>query len=104
MRIPELAKKLLKFLPVLALLIATLIGVVAGKDLFPTSLDTQTTTPPQLPTEPNEQQPPIILGNMGPCNFSNLYLSLPPKCKTLEGEFIPAPGTSPYILVTPEGK
>ena len=104
MRSSKLAKNLLKYLPVLAVLVATVLGLLIGKDLYPTSLNAQSKTPAQLSPESNNLQPPIILGAEGPCRFSNLYTSLPPKCKTLDGKLIPAPGTSPYILVTPEGK
>jgi hypothetical protein len=104
MRNSQIVKNMLKYVPVVAVLVATLIGVLIGKDLYPTSLDFPSKTLTQLSTEPNSPQPLIILGSEGPCGFSNIYTSLPPKCKTLEGEFIPVPGTSPYIVLTPEGK
>ena len=104
MRSSKLAKNLLKYLPVLAVLVATVLGLFIAKDLYPPSLDSQHKTPALLSREPNNPEPPIVLGAQGPCGFSNLYTSLPPKCKTLDGKFIPAPGTSPYILVTPEVK
>jgi len=91
MRISKLAKNTLKYLPILAVLVATVIGLVVGKDLFPTSLDSQATAPL------------IVLGADGPCSFSNLYTSLPPKCKTLDGKYIPLPG-SLDVFVTPEVK
>jgi hypothetical protein len=104
MRNSEIVKNMLKYVPILAVLAATLIGVFIGKDLYPTLLDFQSKTPTQLSTEPNSQQPLIIPGSEGPCGLSNIYTSLPPKCKTLEGEFIPVPGTFPYSVLTPEGK
>jgi hypothetical protein len=87
-----MAKRTLKYLPVLAVLFATVIGLVLGKDLYPTSLDSQITAPM------------MVLGAKGPCGLSAIYTSLPPKCRTFDGKFIPVPGTSSYILVTPEGK
>ena len=104
MRSSKLAKNLLKVLPVLAVLVATVLGLFIAKDLYPPSLDSQQKTPALLSPEPNNREPPMVPGAQGPCGFSNLYTSLPPKCKTLDGKFIPAPGTSPYILVTPEVK
>ena len=95
MRIPQMARNMLKYLSVLAVLVATVIGVLMGQDLYPTSLDSQTTTPIQSLTESNYPQPLIIPGADGLCSFSKIYTSLPPNCKTLEGEFIPVPGTSP---------
>jgi hypothetical protein len=85
MRSSKLAKNLLKYLPVLAVLVATVLGLFIGKDLYLTSFDSQSKTPALLSPEPNNPQPPIALGAEGPCRFSNLYTSLPPKCKTLEG-------------------
>jgi hypothetical protein len=104
MRISQLAKGMLKYLPVLAVLIATVTGLLMGKDLYPTSLDSRPKTPTQLQTEPNKPQPLIVLGAEGPCSFSNIYTSLPPKCKTFDGKFVPVPGTSWNIFVIPEGK
>ena len=92
MRIFELAKDMLKYLPVIAVLSATVVGLVAGKALYPASLDSRT-------------PPPMIIPEAGTsCGSSNIYTSLPPRCKTLEGEFMPLPGTSLYLLVPPEGK
>ena len=103
MRISQLAKNMLAYLPVLAVLAATVIGLFIGKDLYPTSLDSQAKTPTQLPVEPNDPQPPINPEALGPCGLSNIYTSLPPKCKTPDGSFIPVPGTSSNSIV-PEGK
>jgi hypothetical protein len=102
MRISKLAKNMLKYLPVLVVLFATIIGLFIGKGLYPAS-DSQSRTPTQLPIEPNNPQSSIVLGTIDPCSFS-IYTSLPPKCKTLAGKFIPLSGTSSQILVTPEGK
>ena len=103
MRISQLLKNMLKYLPVLAILLATVIGLFLGKNLYPASLDSQSKTPAQLSTEPNNLQPLIVPGAMGPCGFSNIYTSLPPKCRTLDGKFIPLPGTS-NLFVIPQGK
>jgi|SRR5215207_7485859 len=102
MRISKLAKTMLKYLPILAVLAATIMGLFLGKDLYPTSLDSQPKTPAQLPIEPNNPQPPTVLGTIDPCVA--IYLSQPPKCKTLDGKFIAMPGTTLYFIVTPEGK
>jgi hypothetical protein len=102
MRISKLSKSMLKYLLILAVLVATVIGMFLGKELYPTSLNSQPKPPTQLKTEPNNSQPPIVLGSIDPCGA--IYLSQPPKCKTLDGKFILPPGTSPYFIVTPEGK
>lgn len=99
----KLANIMLKYLPILAVLAATVIGLLIGKDLYPTSLDSQTKTPAtQLQIEPNNPQSPRVMGTIGPC--MGIFLSLPPKCKTVEGEFISVPGTSSYILLSSDGK
>lgn len=104
MRISKLAKNILTYLPVLAVLTATAIGLFIGKDLYPTLLDSQAKTPTRLPAEPNDPQRPIDPEAMGPCGLSNIYTSLPPKCKTLDGKFVPVPGFPSTIFVIPEGK
>jgi hypothetical protein len=104
MQISQLAKNMLKYLPVLAVLIATVSGLFIGKDLYLASLDSQPKTSTQLLTEPNNPQPRIVMGAEGPCGFAHIYTSLPPKCRTFDGKFVPAPGTSQYIFVSPGGK
>ena len=90
MQVSTLAKNILKYLPVLVVLLAIALGLFIGKDLYPTALDSLS------------EKPLIVMGADGPCDSSNLYTSLPPKCKMLDGKFVPVPGSS--ILVTPEGK
>ena len=90
MQFSKPARNMLKYLPVLAVLSTIALGLFLGKDLYPTSLDSQS------------KKPLIVLTAMGPCDSSNLYTSLPPKCKTLDGEFVPIPGF--YVLATPESK
>src|SRR5512138_2093993 len=98
----KLVKSMLKYLPIAAVLAATVIGLFIGKELYPTFLGSQSKTPTQLSAEPNNPQPPIAPATIEPCLA--IYLTQPPKCKTLDGKFIPLPGTSPYFLVTPEVK
>ena len=93
MEISNLAKKLWKYLPILALLVVTILGLFMGKDLYAPLL-----------TEQKNPQPLIVRGEENLCGFSNIYTSLPPKCKTFDGELIPVPGTSPYLLGTSQGK
>ena len=92
MRNSQIVKNMLKYVPVLSILVAIALDLLIGKDLYPTSLDSQS------------KQPLIVLPADGPCDSSNLYTSLPPKCKTLDGKFIPVPGTSSESFLTPEGK
>jgi hypothetical protein len=95
---------MLKYLPVLAVLGATIIGLLIGKDLYPTLPDSQSTTPTQVSAEPKDPQLLRILGAEGPCFSSAIYTSFPPKCKNAEGEFVLVPGTSSNVFPIPEGK
>ena len=91
MRISKLAKSILRYLPVLAALVATGAGLLIGKDLYPASLPSAATTPSQVWVE------------SGRCISPLIYTSLPPKCRTADGTFIPMPGSS-YLLLLPERK
>ena len=104
MRISNLAKSMLRYLPVIAVLAATVTGLLIGINLNPTSLDSQPKNPTQLQAETTDRQPLVILGEAGPCGSSNVYTSLPPKCRAADGSFIAAEGTSPYIMRIPEKK
>lgn len=90
MQISKLTKNLLKYLPVLVVLVAIALGFFLGKDASPTSLDSLS------------EQPLIVLNVDQPCDSSNLYLTLPPKCKSFDGTFSPVPGS--YMQVIPEDK
>lgn len=90
MHIAKLTKNNWKYLLVLAILVAIPLGLFIGNNLYPTRLDSQS------------QGPLIILGTESPCDFSNVYTSLPPKCRTFDGEFVPVPGSA--LSVTPESK
>ena len=87
MQITRLATNNWKYLLVLVVLAAIAVGFFVGKDLYPTRLDSKS------------QDPLIVLAAEGPCDSSNVYTSLPPKCKSFDGEFVPVPGAA--ILVTP---
>jgi hypothetical protein len=80
-------KNMRKYLAVLALLAAIALGFRVGKELYTTAPDSYSETRP------------IILEAAGPCSASNVYTSLPPKCKTFAGDFVPMPGSP--LLVTP---
>jgi hypothetical protein len=96
MRISQQIKNMLKHLPVLAVLAATMLGLFAGTNLYLTSLDYH--------AETNKPQLMPIPEAVDSCRFSNIYTSLPPKCRMPDGRFIPVPGISPYSFVPPKGK
>jgi hypothetical protein len=103
MRIPKLAKDLLTYIPVLAVLAAVGIGLFLGNGLYPASLNSQSQTPAQVLAEPKDLQLLPGPGADGPCFYGAIYTSLPPKCRTADGKFIPLPRSS-YFLVIPPGK
>lgn len=100
----KLAKRLLKCLPLLAAMIATVIGMFIARDLYQTSLDSQVKPTAQLPAEQNSPQPLTVLGAVSPCISPYIYTSLPPKCRTSDGSFIQASGSSPYVILIPGAK
>jgi hypothetical protein len=101
MRFSKLARNTLNYLPVLVVLVATGLGLFLGKGLYPKSLASQYKTPTHLSTEPNNSQPLTVLGAVDPCRFSPIYTSLPPKCKSFDGKFIPLPGLAPNFFAIP---
>ena len=96
MRVSQPVKNLLKYLSVLAVLAATIIGLFIGKDLYPPSFHSQ--------AETNSSQLLPITEAVDSCVSPLIYTSLPPKCKTADGKFIPIPWASSYIFVIPKGK
>lgn len=92
MQFSKLARKMLKYLPVLSVLVAIALGLWIGKGLYPTSDGSQS------------KKPMIVLTANSQCDSSTLYLSLPPKCKTLDGKFVPAPGIFSEKFLFPDGK
>lgn len=104
MRISQCLRDMSRYLPVLAVLAATVVGLFLGKDMYPVSGDPQPRTPASFVVEPKEPQLWLAAGTAETCFSSLIYTSLPPKCKTLDGKFIVMPGTSPYFVVIPERK
>ena len=96
MQISQLVTKILKYLPILAVLAVTIIGLMIGKDVYLTTLNSQSAT--------NNQQLLPIPEAVSSCVVSSIYMSLPPKCKTSDGKFVPVPGTPEYNFVIPESK
>jgi hypothetical protein len=92
----KLVKNLMTVLPVLAVLAVTVLGLWVGKDLHPSWFPSETNTL----TQPRGL---LSLGTEVPCNL--IYTSLPPKCKTFDGSFVPADGISPLVILeTPKIK
>ena len=104
MQTSKLAKYILAYLPVLAVLVATVLGLLLGEGLYSTSLDSQGEPVTQLAAAPDNPQPLTVLGSPGTCMGDLIFTSLPPKCKTVDGSFILANGASPYVILSPGGK
>lgn len=78
-------KNMWKYLAVSALLAAIALGFLVGKELYPTAPDSYSETRP------------ITREAEAPCGASNVYTSLPPKCKTFAGDFVSMP-ESPLLV------
>ena len=89
MHLSRVAKNVLQYLPVLAVMAATVLGLLLGNVLYPTSSDFQLESPSQMPGEPDASQPSFVSGAEGTCLPTAIFTSYPPKCKTLDGKFIP---------------
>lgn len=102
MRISRLAKNLLNFLPVLAVMAATALGLLLGNELYPTTPDSRPETLTEQRWKPDDSQPPIVSGAESRCAGPLIFTSLPPKCKTLEGTFIPLVDMFPNVVMPPK--
>lgn len=94
MRPPKLVKRMWKYVPLLLIFGVALTVFLLRTDLHRGSSDFDSTSPladsPQLLN---------IVGTLDACPLSTIYTSLPPKCRTLDGEFIPLPGASSITLI-----
>lgn len=104
MQTSKLVKNLLSYLSLLVMVAAIGIGMFIAKDLYQPLVVSDTRTTAQSPTGQNFVPLLIPWDEAEPCALSSIYTSLPPKCKTLDGEFIPLPGTSSNGFVLPKGK
>jgi hypothetical protein len=100
----KLAKYTLAYLPVLAVLVATVLGMILGEGLYPTSIDSHHKPVTQVAAASDNPQPLNVLGTPGTCMGGLIFTSLPPKCKTVDGSFILANGASSYVILSPGGK
>lgn len=102
MRTSKLARSALKYLPLLIAMVGVVLGILLAKDMHQASLDTRTPLTAQLPSKNNDPQLWIVPETAGTCFSQLIYTSLPPKCRTADGTFIQAPGTSSNIFVIPQ--
>ena len=98
MRMSKLAKNMSTYLPVLAVLVVTVLGLWIGQNLYPSLFPSETNTPSQ-------PYGFLTFGTEVLCGPSAIYTSFPPKCKQIDGSFVLADGIPPFvIIVTPEIK
>ena len=84
MEVSKLAKSMLRYLHLLVIMIVVITGVFVAKDLRQTSFDSKS----KIPTLSIEQINPELSAGFGvisSCVFPHIYLSLPAKCKTVDG-------------------
>jgi hypothetical protein len=103
-------KSLLKYLPLLAVTVAAIAGALIVEDANYPLLDFGIKATTQLQAEqtnalPAEQDPPQVMvfpETAGTCLSGLVFTSLPPKCKTLSGDFIQLPGSSNVFVIPPK--
>ena len=104
MKSSKLAKSLLTYLPLLAVMAAVVIGVFIGKSLYPISVDSQRETPVLVLGDQNNLPLLAISGAARSCISPLIYTSLPPKCKTADGTFMQINGMPSNFIPLPKGK
>ncbi len=104
MQTPKLAKSILKYLPLMVVMVIAVTVILTAKDPRRKMIDTPVKTTTQLPVEQNNPQLLIFPRAVDSCFSPEIYTSLPAKCRALSGEFIPLPGASSNAFAIPEGK
>jgi hypothetical protein len=104
MRTSKLAKSILNYLPVLAVIAVAMIGVLLARKPDQTSLASVTKTITQYSAEEDNPMRLLFPSETGTCLSPEIYTSLPPKCRTMDGSFIQLPGPSPDGFLIPPGK
>jgi hypothetical protein len=105
MEISKLAKNISMVLSLLAVMIVIVAGSFIASDLYRTSPpDSQVKTLAQISIEQPNPKLSQDFGVLGSCSSPYIYTSLPAKCKTIDGEFIPLNDLAPNIVVLPESK
>lgn len=104
MGIAQLIRNIWKYLTLAAVLVVIGIGALIGDSLYSTSLTSRLETPTLVQANPSGTQPLILPGQFSSCDFSLIFTSFPPKCKTSDGSFIQANGTSPFAIMIPGTK
>ena len=95
MQTTKLAKSILNYLPILAVMAAVVLGMVMAKDPDQPSLNSQAiNTTPLL----------MLPGADSPCISPLIYTSLPAKCKTADGTFIQVDEMSSNVFTVPKVK
>jgi hypothetical protein len=104
MRTSKLAKSILNYLPVLAVIAVAVIGIILAREPYQTAPASGTRPTTQFSAEKDTSPQLLMPFEAGTCFSQELYTSLPPKCRTQDGSFIQIPGTSPDGFVIPPGK
>ncbi len=100
MQTSKLPKLIMTYLPILAVIAAIALGALLGRSLYPLPVASGNRATAQL--SPPEIVPPVMFTQeLGACVPSQIYMSLPPKCKTIDGRLIEVPGTSNTLVIPP---
>jgi len=99
MEIRKLAKNISKYLLLLAGIIVVMAAVFIAKDVRQPLLDSKVKTSTHLSIEQINPELSTSFGDPNACALPYIYLTLPAKCKTLNGEFVPIAGIPSNIFV-----
>lgn len=102
MQTSKFLKMIMTYLPAVAVIAAIALGALLGRSLYRSPVVSGNRARAQL-SAPAIVAPVLFTQELGTCIPSEIYTSLPPKCKTLDGRLIEVPGTA-NIFVTPPVK
>ena len=104
MRTSKLVKGIVVHLPILAVMLIAVTGMFVVKELYPPAPDFRVGAITQFLAEPANPQVLLAPGTVGRCLSPLIYTSLPPKCRTASGAFVPMDGFPANVFVAPAGK
>lgn len=100
MQVSTLVKNLLKYVPVLIVMLVAVTGILLAKNIHSLNPDLQILHT-QAQTELNNSEFTILSRAMRPCMSLQIYTSLPPKCRASDGSFVQFHSLPSNIITLP---